>query len=398
MTALKRSTIVILFSAVSAAACSTVRVRVPVLRPAEINLRGKNEIVIGEITGENPTAVENNVKQAIGASDHLRLVDRDHMDKVMAELALSASDLADPESRKKLGKQMTGSILLVGRVETNRYDENTWEDDAQCTRSKKGKTVEYRCVHHYRKGTATLNVGFDIIDIETGENIRPKRLSCSKSTTTKETDHNPRGENLVTSVVRAATGHEKRSKAPPIDQHSLLEACNQQVVASLMKAIAPWQDYVEAPFLKDGDVPQLELGINYAKQGDWKSALEQFRGALEFVGTQPGMAVGTIAKVHWDLGLAYEYTNQFAEAETEIKAAYDALPEGGCFIAIENIIDDARRENAFGLLMSLNMLIEFGEAFDFTAADFRGWCQEAGFKRFDLIPLAGPASAAVAYK
>ena len=81
-----------------------------------------------------------------------------------------------------------------------------------------------------------------------------------------------------------------------------------------------------------------------------------------------------------------------------IKAAYDALPEGGCFIAIENIIDDARRENAFGLMMSLNMLIEFGEAFDFTAADFRGWCEEAGFKKFDVIPLEGPASAAVAYK
>ena len=63
-----------------------------------------------------------------------------------------------------------------------------------------------------------------------------------------------------------------------------------------------------------------------------------------------------------------------------IKAAYDALPEGGAFIAIENIIDDARRENAFGLLMSLNMLIEFGDAFDFTGSDFAGWCKEAGFK------------------
>lgn len=81
-----------------------------------------------------------------------------------------------------------------------------------------------------------------------------------------------------------------------------------------------------------------------------------------------------------------------------IKSVYDALPDGGAFIAIENIIDDDRRKNAFGMLMSLNMLIEFGDAFDFTAADFRGWCQEVGFKKFDLIPLAGPASAVVAYK
>jgi O-methyltransferase domain len=81
-----------------------------------------------------------------------------------------------------------------------------------------------------------------------------------------------------------------------------------------------------------------------------------------------------------------------------IKAAYDALPEGGAYIVIENLIDNARRENAFGLLMSLNMLIEFGDAFDFTGADFAGWCKEVGFKEIDVVPLAGPTSAGIAYK
>lgn len=81
-----------------------------------------------------------------------------------------------------------------------------------------------------------------------------------------------------------------------------------------------------------------------------------------------------------------------------IRKAYDALPEGGAFVVVENLIDDARRENAFGLMMSLNMLIEFGEAFDFTGADFDGWCREVGFKRTEVIHLAGPASAGVAYK
>jgi len=81
-----------------------------------------------------------------------------------------------------------------------------------------------------------------------------------------------------------------------------------------------------------------------------------------------------------------------------VRAAYDALPTGGAFIAVEALIDDARRENVFGLLMSLNMLIEFGEAFDFSGADFRKWCGEVGFKRFEVIHLAGPSSAAIAYK
>lgn len=81
-----------------------------------------------------------------------------------------------------------------------------------------------------------------------------------------------------------------------------------------------------------------------------------------------------------------------------IAKAYDALPDDGAFIVIEQLIDDERRKNAFGLLMSLNMLIEFGEAFDYTGADFEGWCREAGFRRFAVIPLAGPSSAAIAYK
>ena len=81
-----------------------------------------------------------------------------------------------------------------------------------------------------------------------------------------------------------------------------------------------------------------------------------------------------------------------------IRSAYEALPKGGAFVAIEALIDDRRRENAFGLLMSLNMLIEFGDAFDFTAADFRSWCGDVGFQRFEVIHLAGPSSAAIAYK
>lgn len=81
-----------------------------------------------------------------------------------------------------------------------------------------------------------------------------------------------------------------------------------------------------------------------------------------------------------------------------IAKAFRALPAGGALVAIENLIDDARRENAFGLMMSLNMLVEFGDAFDFTGADFAAWCREAGFRRVEIIPLGGPASAAVAYK
>jgi hypothetical protein len=81
-----------------------------------------------------------------------------------------------------------------------------------------------------------------------------------------------------------------------------------------------------------------------------------------------------------------------------MKKAYDALPDGGAFVAIEGIIDDERKQNVFGMMMSLNMLIETGTGFDYTFADFNRWADIAGFKSTSIIPLAGPSSAAIAYK
>jgi hypothetical protein len=81
-----------------------------------------------------------------------------------------------------------------------------------------------------------------------------------------------------------------------------------------------------------------------------------------------------------------------------IKKAYEALPKGGALIVYEAIIDDDRRRNAFGLLMSLNMLVETKAGFDFTGADCRGWMQDAGFKETRVEPLCGPDSMVIGLK
>jgi len=81
-----------------------------------------------------------------------------------------------------------------------------------------------------------------------------------------------------------------------------------------------------------------------------------------------------------------------------IRKAYDALPDGGALVVIENIIDDERQENAFGLMMSLNMLIETAEGYDFTASDFKQWALDAGFSQTSALPLTGPSSAVIAIK
>jgi len=86
------------------------------------------------------------------------------------------------------------------------------------------------------------------------------------------------------------------------------------------------------------------------------------------------------------------------EKKMLLRKAYDALPPKGALIIHEALIDDDRKTNAFGLLMSLNMLIETHGGFDFTGADCRKWMKEAGFSRTRVEPLAGPDGMVIGFK
>jgi len=86
------------------------------------------------------------------------------------------------------------------------------------------------------------------------------------------------------------------------------------------------------------------------------------------------------------------------EKLTLLRKAYQALPDGGALIVYESIIDDDRRANTFGLLMSVNMLIETPAGFDYTAADCRAWLADTGFRDSYAEPLAGPDSMVVGIK
>jgi hypothetical protein len=81
-----------------------------------------------------------------------------------------------------------------------------------------------------------------------------------------------------------------------------------------------------------------------------------------------------------------------------IRKAFDAVPPGGAIVVYEAIIDDDRSKNAFGLLMSLNMLIETPAGFDYTGAECTEWMEEAGFSAMRTEPLVGPDSMVIGFK
>lgn len=115
-----------------------------------------------------------------------------------------------------------------------------------------------------------------------------------------------------------------------------------------------------------------------------------FQAGDFFVDPLPSAEVFVMGHVihDWDL----------SEKKLLIQKAYDALPASGALVVYDAIIDDERRKNTFGLLMSLNMLIESPGGADYTAADCTGWMREAGFKTMRVQHLLGPDSMVVAIK
>ena len=86
------------------------------------------------------------------------------------------------------------------------------------------------------------------------------------------------------------------------------------------------------------------------------------------------------------------------EKKILLKKSLQAIPQGGALIVYDGIIDDDRSKNAFGLLMSLNMLIETPGGFDYTGADCMGWMKEAGFRETRVEHLLGPDSMVIGIK
>ncbi len=138
------------------------------------------------------------------------------------------------------------------------------------------------------------------------------------------------------------------------------------------------------------DLPAAEPHFDAYVRGFGLQDRLAFRGGDFFADPLPEADVIVMGHIlhDWDV----------AEKRILLEKAYAALPEGGAVIVFEAIIDDERRQNAFGLLMSLNMLIETPGGFDYTGGDCETWLREAGFRETSVERLAGPDSMVVGIK
>ncbi|CAN2532312.1 N,N-dimethyltransferase+OxyT [Methylocapsa aurea] len=180
--------------------------------------------------------------------------------------------------------------------------------------------------------------------------------------------------------------------------------------AQAIAAKFPWKDYASFvdvgcaqgmvpvtvarahPHLSGGgfDLPQVQpVFDDFVAQNGLSDRLRFYPGDF-FKDALPTVDVIVMGHILHDWNLE--------EKRLLLAKAYDALPKGGALIVYEALIDDERKTNAFGLLMSLNMLIETPGGFDYTGADCQGWMREAGFSQTRVEHLLGPDSMVVGVK
>src|SRR5581483_9942237 len=295
------------FSAGLLCACGTVAVRVPVMRPAEINMAPYQSVAIGEMTGAGNRPMTDSIEEALVNTNRFSVVARSHLASVMRELHLSSTDLADPNAAARLGKVVTAGALIFGDVQHSyreQPDENRYKDD-------KG-------VHHtwYSvKGETYVRATFKIVDVSTGRLIVAKTYEERRDDTNRGLDRRPE----------------------PIDRIALENSARRAVVERFMKAIVPHQEYMLANFQKDSDIPQLEGGIGWAERGDWKKAQGTFNDAAQDSEKNVKLKAAQIAKCYWNLGLSYEYAGDYEKGEAMINKAYTLSNDREMLAEIDNI-------------------------------------------------------------
>jgi|GEM_PF-3461837 len=298
--------------AVILVSCATKTLYVPVMQPAEINLRGYSNVAILGIRGSSMgDRVTTSVKEAIISSKHLQVVEREKIDNVLFERGF------DPSSASQLSNLVAADLLLTGKVLQEDYDENMDSKKKTCTKyDQAGKPHNYECTEYTRKGSYRFEATMDLVDVKNGSVIFTKRHFCKRTketTATKETYSDP--------------------DPPEIDKNALADSCVTEVSEVFVKAILPHMETMSADFKKDKNLPQLEMGIKYAQAGQWEDALAQFEAAVAQASSTSGLKGETKARAHWDYGLALMFNYRFEEARKQFKLAFDASGGNQSYLA-----------------------------------------------------------------
>lgn len=272
--------------------------RVPVTRPAEINLMGTESIAIGDITGNVGRDLSDSITQKLFQSGRYEVLDRENINRIMREHNLNLSGAVDASTAASIGNLVGASALIFGSSDAQ-FRQTT---ERQKYHNKKGKG------HYYvytKNAEARVNTMLKVVDLETG------KILAVKNFTEEETDRLS----------------ERNQWPPDPDRRPLIDSAINKTSESFMKMIAPYTDYVHVEF-ENSDSSESKTGIEFAKSGQWDEALNQFQRATDKYPKD--------AAAWYNLGLAHEYNYQFDEAIEALNRSNALKPSQKCIEEIGN--------------------------------------------------------------
>jgi hypothetical protein len=303
-------------------ACTTPAIAVRVVRPGPVNLAQYGLVAVDRFGGpgcdefaEELIAALHNTKNPLNGKEQFDVVCRRDVDKAMDSLRGRAGK-TDDETGAIVERWRSARLMIKGEVREYGVTEQVRVE----------QIVDPQKVSHQvriRQAQARVVVSIEVCDAQ-GDVVFDK-VECRETVTasTKGVDCQP----------------------APIDPAPLLASARCRVVEQYMRRVMPHEDWVKVRLYSDSKIPELRVGNSFAASGDWESALASYRDGL-------GRATGELQELRYmalfNLGVAQEYTNRFAEARQSLKEAYTLQQDEQIVAELANL---AQRERDYQKLL-----------------------------------------------
>lgn len=288
--------------------CAATTIQVPRMKPAKVNLGSIRKVAIGEIEGEGGRDLSDRLVQAILASGKYEVLDREHLAMIAREQNLAAGEAG----AAGLGKVLGAAALVFGRISRSTYGEVVSANEGACYYN----GASGPCTTYKRTGTHRMTVSMKIIEAASGKIITAPSINGEA------------GGSREAQVLASKTSDLAviAQIVPPLENTSAYgeEAMN-EVVGTFMRMIAPFQVMVPVVLYEQSNVPSSTAGITAAKAGNWTTAIQMFKDALETTASSPDLEVR--ARSHYNLGVALGYSGSYDEGLAEIQQAMSLKPD-----------------------------------------------------------------------
>jgi tetratricopeptide (TPR) repeat protein len=286
-----------LFSLLCFTACATQTIRVPVLVPAPVNLVNYELVAVDRFSGDGSEPFATELAGALGAAVNpvtgkpgFSVLSRQDVDRALDNARDRRGSEFDQRSMEVLERWRTAPIVLKGAVQQHACHDRVVEEQGK---DAKGNPV----VRQKQVFQATVEVLVEAADVAGNRTFDTVTLHGGASAE-------------VWMDQRRATGPDPRA---------LLATARSEVVRQYLERVLPRQTWVEVDLYKDGDFPDLQIGNGYAEVGNWNAAVAAYERALQGM---TGEAADSRYMGLFNLGVAYEFSDRFAEARKTLEEAY----------------------------------------------------------------------------